>query len=489
MHKNPNLYEINTRVWIKRFGENVKLHEVPEDYWLKLSELGIDYIWLMGVWKTNESTIDKYCFEPGLIEEYSRALPDWKREDVIGSPYAIDDYTVNPKLGGNESLEELREILHRNNMGLILDFIPNHFSAESSLIKSHPEIFLQADESAFENDPHTYFKPLENENKIFAHGRDPFFPAWQDTIQINYFYEPAREFLINRLNSISQMCDGVRCDMAMLNLNHVFQNTWGTVISKAGFKKPEKEFWEIAIKRIKTSKPDFLFIGEAYWDLEWTLQQLGFDFTYDKKLTDRLKIFNPSAIRAHLQAEKNYQKKLVRFLENHDEERAVKILGYKQSKAAAVIAGTVMGMHLFYDGQFEGKAVKLPVQLGREPEEKLQKGIKYFYDNFLRIIKAGIFKNGDWQLIHVFPAGEGDQTFENMLAWLWELNGEKRLIVVNYSSVTSYCRIKLNVESYPHKITFEDLINDKFYMRNKEEVTEPGLYIKLDGYKFHIFKF
>ncbi len=489
MFKNPNLYEINTRVWIKRFGENVKLDQVPAEYWQRLSDLGMDYIWLMGVWKTNESTIDKYCFEPGLVEEYSRALPDWNREDVIGSPYAIDDYTVNPKLGGNESLQNLREILHANNLKLILDFIPNHFSAESSLIKSHPEIFLQADREAYENDNHTYFKPFEHEDKIFAHGRDPFFPAWQDTIQINYFNSAAREFMTEKLIDIAQICDGVRCDMAMLNLNHVFQNTWGTVLSKPGYKKPETEFWENAIKKTKEKQPEFLFIGEAYWDLEWTLQQLGFDFTYDKKLTDRLKIFNPSAIRAHLHAEENYQKKLVRFLENHDEERAAKILGYKQSKAAAVIIGTIMGMHLFYDGQFEGKTVKLPVQLGREPEEKIQKGIKYFYDNFLRIIKSGIFKNGNWEMLHVFPAGEGDQTFENMLAWLWELNGEKRLVVVNYSSVTSYCRIRLDVSGYDDKITFEDLITNQFYIREKEELIEPGLYIKLDGYKFHIFKY
>ncbi len=488
MFKYPNLYEINTRVWIKRFGHNVKLDNVPEEYWKSLADKGMDYIWLMGVWKTNESTIDKYCFEEGLVEEYSRALPDWKHEDVIGSPYAIDDYEVNPALGGNKSLNNLREILHKHNLKLILDFIPNHFSAESSLIKSHPEIFLQADEETYRIDPHTYFKP-ESTNKIFAHGRDPFFPAWQDTVQINYFSKTARKFLIDKLITISDMCDGVRCDMAMLNLNHVFQNTWGTIISKAGYRKPEKEFWEDAIKATKNHKSDFLFIGEAYWDLEWTLQQLGFDFTYDKKLTDRLKIFNPSAIRSHLHAEFDYQQKLVRFLENHDEERAAKILGYKQSKAAAVIIGTIMGMRLFYDGQFEGKTVKLPVQLGREPEEKLQKGIKYFYNNFLQIINSDIFKNGNWKMLPVFPAGEGDITHENMLAWMWEMNNEKRLVVVNYSSFVSYCRIKIDLTDYPEKIIFNDLINKQQYSRSKDEVREPGLYIKLDGYKFHIFKF
>ena len=488
MLKYPNLYEINTRVWIKRFGHNVKLDEVPEEYWKSLAAKGIDYIWLMGIWKTNGKAVEKYCFEPGLIEEYYRALPDWKPEDVIGSPYAIDDYEVNPALGGENSLNNLREILHRYNLKLILDFIPNHFGAESPLIKSHPEIFLQANEETYLNDPHTYYKP-DNSNIILAHGRDPFFPAWQDTVQINYFSETARRFMTGKLIEISGKCDGVRCDMAMLNLNHVFQNTWGTVISKAGYRKPEKEFWEDAISETKKYKKDFLFIGEAYWDLEWTLQQLGFDFTYDKKLTDRLKIFNPSAVRSHLNAEFEYQKKLLRFLENHDEERAVKILGYKQSKAAAVIISTVMGMKLYYDGQFEGKSVKLPVQLGREPEEKIRKGIKYFYENLLSLTKDEIFKCGKWEMQHVFPAGEGDNTYENLLAWLWKYGNERRLVVVNYSPYVSYGRIKPDVSAYPEKIEFNDLINGIKYIRDKNEITGPGLFVKLNEYKYHLFKF
>ena len=57
MQKNANIYEINTRVWLKRFVSESKiptLKDVPQEYWMNLKDLGIDYVWLMGVWKINE---------------------------------------------------------------------------------------------------------------------------------------------------------------------------------------------------------------------------------------------------------------------------------------------------------------------------------------------------------------------------------------------------------------------------------------------------
>ncbi|MDZ7763157.1 MAG: alpha-amylase family glycosyl hydrolase [Melioribacteraceae bacterium] len=89
--------------------------------------MGFDYIWLMGVWKTNQDAVEKYCFEEGLVKEYKEALTDFRKSDVIGSPYSIDDYDVNPELGGEESLLKLKSQLNSNGLKLILDFIPNHF--------------------------------------------------------------------------------------------------------------------------------------------------------------------------------------------------------------------------------------------------------------------------------------------------------------------------------------------------------------------------
>ena len=489
MKKNKNIYEINTRVWLKRFSNNATIKDVPKEYWKNLAELGMDYVWLMGVWKTNESVIREYCFEPDLIGEYNKALKDFKEDDVIGSPYSIDSYEINPIIGTENDLLELKEFLNSIGIKLILDFVSNHFSVHSSLINSNPELFLQANEQFLQRNSHTYFKSKFHNDIIFAHGRDPFFPAWQDTVQLNYFNSSTRKFMIDTLTRLTNLCDGVRCDMAMLTLNNVFDNTWSGVLTYGKYEKPTIEFWQECIPKIKSERDDFLFIGEAYWDLEWELQKLGFDYTYDKKLLDRLKIGHVNEIRGHLMADADYQAKSVRFIENHDEQRAVCSLGVDKSKAAAVVISTINGMRFFNDGQFEGKKIKLPVQLGREPNEGINDCISNFYKSLLRITNNEIFKLGDWKLIEAKPAWESNKAYSNFLIWLLSFNGRKRLVVINFSREVSQCRVNLKLSNYPPKFKLKDVLNGKTYYRKTEEVRTEGLYIELGPYKSHIFSY
>lgn len=488
MSYNPSLYEINTRVFLKRFGTETKITNVPPAFWNGLAKKGIDYVWLLGMWKTCDDIIEKYCFEENLVNNYKRALRDFKKEDVIGSPFSIDIYEVNQKLGCENSLIELKSFLNSRGIKLILDFVPNHFGAGTSLLKTHPEIFLQVDEESFLKDPHTYFKPFAGKEIYFAHGRDPFFPSWQDTVQINIFGKQARKFLTDTLLRLTDVCDGVRCDMAMLLLNNVFKNTWIGALAKNHFELPGKEFWSEAISAVKNKRDDFLFIAESYWDMEWELQQLGFDYTYDKKLTDRLRTGYVKDIYEHLLAEESYQKKSLRFIENHDEERAAASFGKEKSKAAAVITGTIQGMRFYHDGQSEGKKIKLPVQLGREPEEFFPNGIHDFYDKLFAITSEEIFKRGNWKLLHPEAAWEGNISHNNMLAWEWDYNDEKRVVVVNYSESVSVCLLKLDVSGYPENFEMHDLLNDQTYIRSSEEVYHTGLYVELKPWQAHIFK-
>ncbi len=486
-----SLYEINVRVWLRKFdteGKRATLKDVPLSYWDYLAELGIENVWLMGVWETPAAAIKKYCFEPFLIDEYKKALKDFTYKDVIGSPYAIEDYKVSANVGGEEELLRTKEELNKRGINLILDFISNHFSAESSLLKTNPEIFLKTNEENFKEDPYTFFK-IEGEGSFFAHGRDPFFPAWSDTAQVNYFDERAREFMVNRLKRVAEISDGVRCDMAMLSLNNVFKNTWGKVLTDANYPTPENEFWQTAIDSVKSVKPQFLFIAEAYWDLEWQLQQLGFDYTYDKSLMDRLKGSFADAIRDHLRAEEEYQLKSVRFIENHDEPRAINYLGYDKSKAAAIIISTIQGMRMYFDGQFEGERIKLPVQLGRKPKEKPVNSLKNFYLKLLKIAKNPVFKYGDWKLLHPSTAWDGDFTYRNIVAYLRSYENEYRLVVVNYSTEISAARLRFNVVSEKEEIILIDLLNNEKYKRNIKEIGEVGLYVKLSPFQAHLFAF
>ena len=63
------------------------------------------------------------------------------------------------------------------------------------------------------NDPASF---VEAGGKVFACGRDPYFPAWPDVLQLNAFQPGLRQAVIETLSDIAGQCDGVRCDMAML---------------------------------------------------------------------------------------------------------------------------------------------------------------------------------------------------------------------------------------------------------------------------------
>ncbi len=484
---NPGLLEINTRVWIKQFGPKAGLSDISEEFLDDLTSKGIEILWLMGIWKTSKTLAEKNCFGTDLIPSYIKALNDWRKDDVIGSPFAIDDYTINPDLGDEQALLEFKRRLNKKNIKLFLDFIPNHFGADSSLLKSDPEIFLQTDEEAFKKDPYAFFRYCYSNPIYVAHGRDPFFPPWSDTAQLNYFEPKTRELMIEKLLYIASVADGVRCDMAMLPLNNVFNNTWLGVLNKSGYKKPATEFWKTAIEITKEKNPDFIFMAEAYWDLEWQLQQLGFDYTYDKTLTDRLSEGDIPGIKAHLHADREFQMKSVRFIENHDEERAViKYVRYK-SLAAAVVMSTVQGLRLYYEGQFEGRKTRLPVQLGREPFEKVSLPVQKFYDDLLRITHKDVFKSGTWKLINPEPVDPLNNTWENFLSWQWSLDGELGIVVINYSRSISQCRIRFDLPTGKEEIQLNDLISGMSYRRRVVEISERGLFIELKPYQSHIF--
>ena len=202
-------------------------------------------------------------------------------------------------------------------------------------------------------------------DNVIARGRDPYFPPWPDVAQLNAFAPALRRAAIETLVDIGSLADGVRCDMAMLMLNDVFGRTWG---ERAG-PMPDTEYWTDVISAVRAVHPDMLFVAEAYWDLEWQLQQLGFDYCYDKRLYDRLLHEPPAGVRGHLDADIDYQQHLLRFTENHDEPRAAGELAPAALRAAAVTVATLPGATLWHEGQFDGWRVHVPVLLGRRPPE------------------------------------------------------------------------------------------------------------------------
>ena len=108
----PLIYEINTWVWLdelsQKHGRSVDLASVPELEWDALAALGCDAVWFMGVWERSPAGVEISMRNPGLVEDFQRALPDFAPPDNVGSPYCIRRYVVDPHLGGPAGLAAAR---------------------------------------------------------------------------------------------------------------------------------------------------------------------------------------------------------------------------------------------------------------------------------------------------------------------------------------------------------------------------------------------
>ena len=315
--------------------------------WDAIADLQVDAVWLMGVWERSPAGIRIARELPVLQEEYRRALPGFTMEDVAGSPYCVHCYVVDEHLGGPKGLAKARKELAKRGMRLILDFVPNHVAPDHPWVLEHPEYFIQGSADDCARKSGEFFRAGDT---IIACGRDPYFPPWTDTAQVNAFHPGLRKAAMETVSSIASQCDGMRCDMAMLLINNIFEKTWG---QRAGV-RPGTEYWQEILQAVRKQYPETLFMAEAYWGLEWELQQQGFNYCYDKRLYDRLVHDSAESVRQHLLADLSYQDKLVRFIENHDEPRAAATFLAQKQRAAAVTILTLPGAKLLHEGQLRG---------------------------------------------------------------------------------------------------------------------------------------
>ena len=484
-HSHPTLFEINSWVWLNdlssTYGRQVTLASVPSSEWNTIAAYGFDSVWLMGVWRRSPAGTAIANNNKSLLEDFKRALPDFRSEDNVGSPYCVRDYVVDEHLGGPEGLATARRELANRGLNLVLDFVPNHVAPDHLWVVEHPEFFIRGNIHDLTNDPSSF---AEIGGTIYACGRDPYFPAWPDVLQLDAFNPGLRQAVIRTLCSIAEQCDGVRCDMAMLMLNSIFERTWG---GRAGA-RPSTEYWVDVISAIKKKNPSFIFIAEAYWDLEWELQQHGFDFCYDKRLYDRLEHSNAESVRLHLCADLAYQAKLLRFIENHDEPRAAATFSPAKERAAAVVSATLPGIRMLHEGQLEGRKVRLPVFLDRLPDEHLDHGLRDFYSLLLRAVSGPVFKDGDWRLCET-SGWPDNQSFRNIVAWTWQKDTQHHLIVVNLSDSRSQGRVRAAWgDAGGKEWSLTDVLSGPSFVRGANEMISPGLYVELGPWGFHFFQ-
>lgn len=483
--RHPSLYQINTRVWLtdlsRQLGRPATLDDVPDAEFDRLAAMGFDWIWLLSVWQTGPQSQQISRTNPQWRHEFEQTLADLTDDDIPGSGFAITGYTVHQALGGDAALARIRTRLAQRGMRLMLDFVPNHMGLGHPWIDEHPEYFVSGTEHdlARARQNYTWVKCTSG-NLLLAYGRDPYFDGWCDTLQLDYANPATQEAMIGELLRISQQCDGLRCDMAMLVLPEVFERTWG---------KRAPLFWPQATQRVREQVPGFTFMAEVYWDLEWTLQQQGFDYTYDKRLYDRLRDHHAKPVREHFLARLDYQDKLARFLENHDEPRAAAMFPHDIHQAAAVLTFLSPGLRFFHQGQFEGRLKRISPHLGRAPCEPVDDALRAFYDKLLSILKQPLVRDGRWQLLECVPGWDGNWTNDCFIAFAWQgADGERLVVAVNFAPNQSQCHVRL---------PFDDLRGEHWRLHDQlsgadydwcgDDLDSRGLYVDHQPWQAAVF--
>ena len=488
LRAHPHLYQVNTWAWLDELsfiaGRKLCLADVPDAEWDRIAALSFDLVYLLGIWQ--RSVGGRYLFRTSAasFKVFDHALPGWTVSSIVGSPFSISDYVPDRRIGTWPEIDAVRAKLRDRGMGLVLDFVPNHTGPDHHWIRSHPDYFLQGTQEDFHRDPTAFLliEPEEDAEPYFvARGRDPFFAPWADTAQVDYFSVEARAAFVGTLRDIAKHCDGLRCDMAMLVLNDVFAKTWAKLLR--GRPAPPAEFWPQAIAALPA---DFLWMAEVYWDMEGELQDLGFTCTYDKRLYDRLHGSPPREVRAHLAAPSATQGRMARFLENHDEPRSVATFGRHRLPGLIALLCTLPGLRFFHQGQLEGRTVHLPMPLNAALPEQADEELAGLYAKLLGIADDETFHDGEWKLLEVTPDNDG--THENLIAYRWRGSRGLRVVVINLADEASHGRIAIVEELEPSsRFGFTDLLDGQVYRRDRRELADRGLYVRLDGHRAHIF--
>jgi len=484
------VYEVNARCWLRalseRLGEPVRLGNVPEAEFDGWQGRGFTHVWLMGTWAVGPRSRAASWNDADLRRRCAEALPGMEQADLAGSPYAVSAYKTPRELGGESGLKKFRQQLSRRGLRLLLDFVPNHLGLDHEWVAEHPERFVQRGAPG-----PGIFRPESAAGELWlAHGKDPNFPAWTDTVQLDYRRPATRAAMIEVLKDIARRCDGVRCDMAMLLLNDVFVKTWQDFPPIEP--PPATEFWEKAIGSVRAGQPEFMFLAEAYWDTEARLQALGFDYVYDKRLCDCLAARDHAAAQRHLLS---CTPELVRagahFLENHDEARIASVLAAAEQRAAALVILGLPGMRLLHDGQLTGARVRAPVQLGRRAAETPQAEVEALYDELLGALAKSAVGRGEGKVLPLRAAWPDNCTCANFVVVQWQAGPPTfDLVVVNLAPHRSQCYTPLEAPDLAkYNWRMQDMLGQERYERCGDDLQNQGLYLDVAAHGAQLFHF
>jgi hypothetical protein len=486
----PTVYAVNVRFWLqelaRRLARPVNLQSVPNAEVAAWKALGVSHVWLIGVWEVGARSQAVAQQDAEILKYGAEHLEGFGPAEIWGSPYALRRYGVEARLGGDTGLAIFRDQLHRQGLQLILDFIPNHTGLDHVWLRDHPDRYLHSN-ARQEN---TFPVPAEDRTLWVAHGKDPYFPPWKDTAQLDHRRREVQQALQSELASVAARCDGVRCDLAMLVLQEVFQRTWQGWPGEPA--EGVTEFWPPAIAAIKTTRPDFLFLAEVYWDLEPRLQELGFDYTYDKRLYDLLLDRDSEGVQHHVLGNlRSFVDHSAHFLENHDEVRIATRLSLAEHRAASLLTLGVPGLRLLHYGQLEGARIHARIHACRRPEEPVDPEIAAWYQTLLRALGDSAVGKGEARILKPREAWAGNESWRHFVLVEWQTRlPDFDLVAVNLAPHRSQCYAPLEAPDLNRHIwRMADRLGTEAHERHGDDLQCQGLYLDLPAHGAQLFHF
>ncbi len=540
----------NTYVWLdqlsKKYQRAIKrLDEIPDEELDILVRRGFTGLWLIGIWERS--------YASKRIKHLNGNI------DAIASAYSLDDYVIAKDLGGYDAYVNLKERARRKGLRLASDMVPNHMGIDSSWVLNHPEWFLQVDHPPFPNytfngpdlspDPHIgiyiedgYWRKTDaavvfarldrwtGEVRYIYHGNDGTHMPWNDTAQLNFLKPEAREQVIQTILKVARMFPIIRFDAAMVLAKQHIQRLWfpepgkaGAIPSRAAFAMTKEEFdkampvefWREVVDRVQQEVPDTLLLAEAFWMLEgYFVRTLGMHRVYNSAFMHMFKKEENAEyhklIKDTLEYDSRILKRYVNFMNNPDEETAVKQFG-KGDKyfGVCVMMCTMPGLPMFGHGQIEGFTEKYGMEYQRAyynetPDEWLV--ARHEKEIFPLLKKRYLFAEVDNFLLYDFITPNGIDN--NVFAYSNRYQNEKALVIFHnkYAQTAGWIKtsskcLDLETNQFVTKtlaeglqlsqepssfVIFRDAISGLEYIRSTQEVWEKGMYFDLHAYKYHV---
>jgi hypothetical protein len=473
--------EISTRPWLYALSQKYnkpisRIMDIPVAEFEYYQSHGIKIIYMMGVWHLGPYGLHHDQTDPNLLQSYAQVLPGYTMADIIGSPFAITNYTVNPEVGTVEDLKWLRSLLHKLGMALFLDFVPNHTAVDCDWTTDNMDYYVRAPKGTQPPyDPSVYLP------SGIAYGSDPYSGAWTDTAQLNYWNPDTRKARILEILTVLSVSDGIRIDMSMLLLNDVIEKTWGPQLASWGWQRPSTEFWAEASAAVRQQYPNAVMMGEAYWGTQSQLISLGLDFCYEKQLYDQLASGNDPSIESWIKAQPlTTLAHDTFFAENHDQPRAANYFGsWQRGFAASAVSFTLPAMSFSYFGQWSGFKNTLAVQLRRAaPEEVVSQCEEAYHALFDRVLAHPLLQGNFSSFSQPSVVGSGQAGNFITSHYQSTSTSDSLLVVVNYSGDTSFGRVVLDDAISPSNngtVTLHELYSNTYYERQLTEVKGEGL--------------